>query len=428
MVPLTSQQEKYLESMEVCSVGFACNYRNSDDQKNHIKKEHDKKMNAMSLTNHFVAIGLVLLVIAFSLSGEAYAVCCFPYDITHHIDPDTGSLVVSGELWNDSYKEEPFGNTDYHFVFTDKNGDVLFERDILLTEGHPIKDGFVIPLWVAFPFQVTMDDVDEDIAKQIAYVSTRGTNTLDYFDWKPADLQMSLDGIKHVKTIPGKTSSDVFDKWQIHGTIKNNHSERTENVYVLASLYGGEHDIIVGVAGYSDEDTQPLTLDGLETKEFALYATVQQGKTPNDVRLYAESDDSSMIHRNSYPIILKQEFPEYHERGDGTPYFSIKTIVSNISRNDQEFDFIVQIKKDPEDDDSITINDPRSTVEYFDVVPSSLKKQSKEIIEYEWTPTEPGVYFYEIYIWSDINNPTIFSVPFKASFLHHTMMSYDKRN
>ena len=383
-------------------------------------------MNAVSMTSQIVAMSLILPVIAFSLSGEVHAVCCFPYDITHHIDPETGSLVVSGELWNDSYKEEPFGNTDYHFVFTDNNGDVLFERDILLTEGHPIRDGFVVPLEVAFPFQVTVNDVDENIAKQIAYVNTRGTNTLDYFDWKPADLQVSLDGIKHVKTIFGKTPNDGFDKWEIHGTIRNNHFERTENVYVLASLYGGEHDNIVGVAGYSDEeDVQPLTLDGLETKEFLLYAKVPQDKTPSDVRLYAESDDSSMIFRNSHPIVLKQEFPEYHESDDGTPYFSIKTLVSNISRHDQEFDFIVQIKKDPEDDDIITSNDPKRTVEHFDVVPSLLKKHSSKIIEYEWTPTESGVFFYEIYVWSDIDNPTILSLPFKDSFLHHTMMPYE---
>ena len=35
-----------------------------------------------------VVIGLVLPMIAFSLSGEAYAVCCFPYDMTHSIEPD----------------------------------------------------------------------------------------------------------------------------------------------------------------------------------------------------------------------------------------------------------------------------------------------------------------------------------------------------
>ena len=326
------------------------------------------------INSQVVVIGLILLMVVFSLSYEAYAVCCFPYDITHHIDPDTGSLVVNGELWNDSYKEEPFGKTDYHFVFTDKNGDVLLERDILLTEGHSITGGFVIPLGVAFPFQVTINDVDEDVAKQIAYVSTRGTNTLDYFGWKPADLQISFDGIKHVKTAYGKTPNDVFDKWQIHGTIKNNHSEKTENVYVLASLYGGEHDSIVGVAGYSDDDVQPLTLDGFETKEFVLYAVVPQDKTPNDVRLYAESDDSSMIHRHSYPIFLKQEIPEYHERDDETPFFSIKTHISNISRHDQEFDFIVQIKKDSDDDDAITINDPKNTVEHIHVISSVLTK------------------------------------------------------
>lgn len=348
--------------------------------------------------NLFLLGFLLGFAMFFMAYDDASAVCCFPYDITHHIDPETGFLVVSGELRNDSYKEEPFGKTDYHFRFTDENGDVLFEKDILITEELPIKGGFVIPLGTVFPFQIIISDVDEDIIRQVVYVSTAGTNTLDYFEQKPADLKVSFDSIERLQTIYGKTARDAFGKWQVNGNITNTHSERTDNVYVLASLHGGKHDSVVGVAGYSDEDIQPLTLNGFETKEFTLYAIIPSDKSPTYVRLYAESDDSSMIHRHYHPIVLKQEFPEYSERDDGTPFFSIKTHVSNVARHDYNFDFIVQIKKDPEDDDAITINDPQSTVEYIDVVPSALKNQSSTVIEYKWMPTEPGVYFYEIYV------------------------------
>lgn len=208
--------------------------------------------------------------------NQANAVCCFPYDTNYYIDPITGSFVLNGELINDSYRMEPFGNASYRFAFFDKDGNSTLEKDILLTDLLPIKGGVVIPLSATFPFQVVIDDIDVKTIQESKSFRVDGTNTLDYFPWKPADLVVFSNEVTNVGTIHGK-NGDVFNKWQIKGNITNTHFEKTENVYVVASLRD-KNDGMLGVAGYSGDSIQPITLDGFETKDFVLYALVPASK------------------------------------------------------------------------------------------------------------------------------------------------------
>lgn len=373
-----------------------------------------------------VILGVMAIALASSISS-ASAVCCFPWDITHHVDSDTGFLVISGELWNDSYKGEPFGKTDYSFRFTDENGDVLFEKDILLTEELPIKGGFVIPPGTVFPFQIVIDDIEPEIINKVSFVSTRGTNTLDYFEWKPADFVLNFDSLKQVKTIQGKTAKDVFTKWQINGTITNTNSQRTENVYVLASLYGGEHNNIVGVAGYSYDDIQPLSLKGFETKGFTLFATIPSDKIPIDVALYAESDESSMIHQLYMPVILKDTTD--HESRISIEYkkpINITANITNISRENIDFDWIIQIKKSPKSvSDGEVTNFPDSKVDFIKTISAHVKSQEKKQLEYSWIPQSDGIYFYEMFVWKDLQPQ---SFPFKGTFLYDNWIMVDSRS
>ncbi|WP_428324365.1 cupredoxin domain-containing protein [Nitrosopumilus sp.] len=354
-------------------------------------------------------IGFVMI-----MSDDAFAVCCFPYDMIHHIDPITGNLVVNGELWNDSYKVEPFGNAKYEFVFYNSTGGVLFERELLVTEGHPIHGGFVInPLGShPLPFQMVIEDIDSKILNQVAHVGT-GRTHVDYFSWKPVDLNATLTEFKKIETIQGQTHDALFDKWQVSGTITNTHYDATQNVYVLASLYESEHRL-VGVAGYSNDDVQPKTLDGYETKEFRIHALVPQEKSVKQVRLYAESDNSSMKYPTTKPIILKPDAPIKHGT-KGTP-IPISVNITNISRENVDFDWILQIKKSPKSLDEGDITKyPESKVEFIDVIPVDMVAQENKRLEYLWTPKSGGIYFYEMYMW---NNGKPVSPAFAGSFLY----------
>ena len=362
---------------------------------------------------------IIVSIVIDSSVGTAYAPCCFPWDVIYHVDPDTGFLVVSGELWNDSYKAEPFGKTDYRFSFTDENNEVLFERDILITDGHPVDGGFVIPPVAVFPFQVVIDDVEPEIIRKVAHVSFSGTNSLEYFGWKPADLSLKLDKLEKV----GNNSEQPFTEWKITGEITNTNAEKTSNVYVLASLHGEDQNL-VGVAGYSDSDIQPLTLDGLQTKEFALYADVPSEKIPVNVSLYAESDDSSMIYEFYMPMILKDQ-TDHAKRISNEYKQSIPIVanITNISREGIDFDWIIQIKKSPL---GVSLGDltnyPESDIIEIYLIPSHVDAQSNVKTEFSWIPPTDGIYFYEEYVWKD-SNPLSF--PFKGTFLSDNWIMID---
>lgn len=359
----------------------------------------------------------LLVIVIFALSSnQANALCCFPYSVNYYIDPVTGDFVLNGELTNDSYREEPFGHTGYRFIFLDKDNNTILERNVMLTDILPMKGGVIIPFIATFPFQVVLNDIDAKTAQQINSFRVDGTNTLDYFGWKPADLVVSSNEITNVGTIHGK-SGDVFTKWKIGGNITNTNSEKTENVYVVASLRD-KNDSMVGVAGYSDDSVQPVTLKGFETKDFVLYALVPTSKIPSKANLYAESDDSSMVFPYYKPIIVR-DATNRAEKNTADPKKPIVIFanLTNISRENLDFNWIIQIKKSPK---SVSEGDVteyhESKIAFITAIHGHIDAQKSAKLKYSWIPQSNGVYFYEMYVW-DSSNATSLSYPFRQSFL-----------
>ncbi len=367
-------------------------------------------------TRYKIPIIAACVFASWILFPNASAVCCFPYNMNHYVDPITGDLVLNGELLNDSYRREPFGNTEYRFVFLDKDNNQILERNILLTDRLPVEGGAVIPFIVTFPFQVVLEDVDEKTIQQISNFHMEGTETLDYFPLKPADLAVSSNHPIKIDTISGK-NGDVFNKWQISGNITNTHSQKTKNVYVVASLRN-KNDNIIGVAGYSANSIQPVTLDGLETKNFVISALVPVSEMPTSVIVYAESDESSIVHQYYKPIIMR----DATDRGgkistDPKKPILISANITNISRNDLDFEWIIQIKKSPKSISEGDISEyPESKVAFIKTIPTSIDAQKSTILEYQWFPQSNGIYFYNMYVW-DESGAKALSNPFMRSFL-----------
>ena len=381
-------------------------------------------MKFVCMNRFFVMLAFLFGVLGLSLyyvddDNGAFAICCFPYENLHYVDPVTGHLIVEGQIRNDSYKSEPFGKVNYEFRFYDSEQNVLLERDLQLTDGHPINGEFVIPPGVALPFHIVLDDIDAEIIQKIEYVGTGGTNNLDYFTWKPADLEIKLGEIKKIATLFG-TGQELFYKWEIGGTITNTHSEKTDNVYVVASVLDDEHRFL-GTAGYSGDknSVQPLKLDAFETKDFVIYSVLPEERTPDNVFLYAESDDSSMVYPYYQPLKLKNviDYDARYVTDPKTPIL-ISANVTNTSRDNFDLDWIIQIKKSPAsvlDGDGTKYHN--STVMHVDRIPMQIEGQQSILLEYPWIPTWGGVYFYEMFLWSADNVPS--SYPFTGNFLSH---------
>ncbi len=368
-----------------------------------------------------IMLGFFCILGVVPFFDQASAVCCFPYNMNHYVDPITGNLVLNGELQNDSYRREPFGNTEYRFVFSDKDNNEILKRSILLTELLPVEGGAAIPFLATFPFQIVLEDVDQTIIPQISSFHMDGTETLDYFFWKPADLIVSSSKPVNIGTISGK-NGDVFNKWQISGNITNTNSQKTQNVYVVASLRN-ENDNVIGVAGYSDDSIQPVTLDGFETKTFVISALVHASVTPVSVIMYAESDESSMVYQYYKPVIMKNIIDrEGKISSDPKKPILISANITNISRNDLDFEWIIQITKSPKSISEGDISEyPESKVAFLGTIPSHIGAQKSTILKYQWVPQSNGIYFYEMYVWDD-SRATALSFPFVNSFLDDNWM------
>jgi len=364
-------------------------------------------------TVHIAIATLIVVLFTVGITHDASAICCFPYDVNYYIDPVTGNLVLNGELINDSYRGEPFGNANYSFAFYNKDGNPILETKILPTDVLPIKGGVDIQPLATFPFQIILDNVDTKTIQKSTGYGVAGTNSIDYYPWKPADLVLSQTELTLIDTIHGK-NDDVFEKWKVTGTITNTHSEKTNNVYVVASLRD-KNDSMVGIAGYSDDSIQPLTLGGFETKDFAIYGLVPKSKTPAKANLYAESDESSFVHQYHRPI--KIGIPEFSLKQTTDPRkpIPISINMTNTSRQGFDLDWIIQIKKSPQSVSSGTISKDNAKVVHIQKIPAHIDGQNSIRLDYSWIPQTNGVYFYEMYLWDDFKP---LSYAFTGTFLH----------
>ena len=351
---------------------------------------------------------ITIILVSIGTINNVFAPCCFPYDSDGYIDPTTRFFVGISEVQNDSYLGLPFGNVTYHFQFFDENNNVILEKTETITDDLPIKSGFVIPPGLTIPFKVAINDVE--LSKKIRSFQFAGTENLEYYSWKPADLIVSFDKIELDKF------DNNFNTWKIQGIILNNHTQSTKNVYVLASIHQKEYSHIIGIAGYSAIDIQPLALDGFESKNFTLYSTIPSNLTPDHVNLYAESDESSMVHQHYKPIILKDATNyEGKTTTDTKKPITLSANVTNISRNNLDFDWIIQIKKSHKSiSEGDLTKDPESKIEFIKTIPTHVDAQKSIKLEYLWTPQSNGIYFYEMYLWDD-SKPL--SYPFTGDFL-----------
>lgn len=362
-----------------------------------------------------IPILIVLAVfVIIDISHDASAICCFPYDVNYYIDPVTGNLVLNGELMNDSYRGEPFGNANYSFAFYNEDGNSILETKILPTHLLPIKGGVVIPPPAIFPFQIILDNVDTKTIQKSTGYGVAGTNSLDYYPWKPADLVIPFSKMTAVGTISGK-NDDLFTKWEISGNITNTHSQKTNNVYVVASLRD-KNEVLVGIAGYSEDSTQPLMLGGFETKSFTLYGLVPSSKVPSKINLYAESDESSLVHQYYRPLKL-QIPPPYENKITTDPRkpIMISANITNTSRQSFDLDWIIQIKKSPQSVSDGNLSKDHSKVIHIQKTPAHIDGQESIRLDYSWIPQANGVYSYEMYLWDD-SKPL--SYAFTGTFLH----------
>ena len=349
---------------------------------------------------------MVLSIFVLINTNHALAICCFPYDYEGYYDPLSGFFVANSELQNDSYFNEPFGNATYTFKFNDKNNNLILVKNQTITNTLPIRSGFVIPPGISLPFKIAIED--RELGKKIKNFNVE-TRNLDDFPWKPADLIVSSNKIKLVENKGG------YNTWVISGTILNNYTKDAKNVYVLAGIHG-KFDHIIGVAGYSNYDMQPLELKGFETKKFALYVAIPQNLHPESVSLYAESDYSSMMYPNYFPLITKVPFHiEPNMTSSKLGSILITSDIRNISRVNQDFVWILQIKKSPVDQ-NFQRNDPQSKVAHIAFIHSSVKAQNSTKIQYTWHPDSQGTYFYEIYVWKSLEYPKPLSAAYRGSF------------
>lgn len=123
-----------------------------------------------------------------------------------------------------------------------------------------------------------------------------------------------------------------------------------------------------------------------------------------------------MVHLHYNPVILKNiiDHEGRHATEPKKPIL-ISANVTNISRDNLDLDWIIQIKKSPK---SIAKGDmtkyPQSKVELIERIPVQIDGQQSILLEYSWMPRHGGIYFYEMFLWDDNNIPA--SYPFTGNF------------
>lgn len=375
------------------------------------------------LTIGITFVGLIgaVVIVTFSswFSEETYAICCTPWNMNGYIDPDSGLFVGIGELQNDHIFWQPLTNITFTFQFLDEHKNLIYEKQQSISHTLPINSGFLIPPLAKLPFKVVLDD--PIFSKKTKYFTEGGPVHIDRSDkWKPADLVVSFNKIDIVDSKPNLG----YKKWVIEGTILNSYKKSTNNVYVVAGIYD-KNDRIIGVAGYSPNEKQPIQLDGLQAKNFILYATIPDEFEPDHVYLYAESEESSMKYPYYKPVIVNEH--NVNGKPDHTPTnlivgasAKLNTKITNISRDYMDFYWIIKITK-LEDRDEWTLHPELANegfTERIDVIPDFITGLNSTRFTYSWIPPEEGTYVYEIYIWSNMENPEPLSWPIKQSFLN----------
>ncbi|WP_148700896.1 hypothetical protein [Candidatus Nitrososphaera evergladensis] len=367
-----------------------------------------------SLTAMALSAALVAFLVFAGMLQNVFAPIPLIEQLQGYLDPETKLYVGMGEIVNYSADSYPMGNVKLDLEFQGDNGRVHYSEPTV-TNLLPVKGGFSIPPGMALPFVIVLNDTSlsskvksiEDVASQT------GSGT-----WKPADLVVTPGQIHSISE--SEFDGVKYKTWAIEGTILNNYTQPTTHVYVVAGIHEGYR--LVGVAGYSQKDKQPLTLGGMEKKNFTLYATMPANVNPDRVNFLAESDDSSMMRDNYLPILSKYSV-------NGVPVGSVDNVIidnktvtftaelSNFARKDVDFDVVFQVLKVPFSGQyGNTINDDlllqQSTTADLQVLHSSINALGTATVDYSWTADSGGYYAYAIYVVNDLDSPKMLSKPF----------------
>ena len=124
------------------------------------------------------------------------------------------------------------------------------------------------------------------------------------------------------------------------------------------------------------------------------------------------------------PLILKDATdPTKRISTEYKKPFLIIANITNTSRENIDFDWIIQIKKSPKGSSEGDVsNFPESDVIEIHSIPSHVNAQDKVQLEYSWIPQTDGIYFYEEFIWQN-SQPK--SLPFKGTFLSDNWIMAD---
>jgi hypothetical protein len=124
------------------------------------------------------------------------------------------------------------------------------------------------------------------------------------------------------------------------------------------------------------------------------------------------------------PVILKDTTD--HESRISKEYkkpINITANITNTSRENIDFDWIIQIKKSPKSvSEGEVTKFPDSKVDFIKTISAHVKSQEKTQLEYSWIPQSDGIYFYEMFIWKDLQPQ---SFPFKGTFLYDNWIMAD---
>jgi hypothetical protein len=181
----------------------------------------------------------------------------------------------------------------------------------------------------------------------------------------------------------------------------------------MATLYNST-EYIIGVAGLDTFDMQPGRIEPMKQKDFYVTTWLPSNWIPTTAKIHAESDEAVLRSPYYLPLI-----PDHTRTGDpqvGKIPTYFRSDITNTLRVDQEFYWILQIKKMPEDEYDIQWALEQSITEHIEVVHSNVLSGSSRIIDFKWMPEQKGRYFYEIFIWSSLGSPVPLSHPREYGF------------
>jgi hypothetical protein len=363
-------------------------------------------------------LALVTILLTNFLGHAANTIIYFPFT-NGYIDPVTRKYTAVGEVRNDSPTQKPIGDVIFDVQFVAENETVLAFEQVQVSKLTPL-GAINVPYRVPVPFKVVLDDVA--LSQKVKYADA-GLRMLPA-KYKPADLLLLSNEIYL------QDSNEFGKKWGVRGEIRNNYSLPAKNVYVIASLYNAAESFI-GVAGFDSTDRHPVRIEPMQTGRYFLSTWLPSDRVPVKAVIHAESEQS--ILRSPYYFPLLPEHKMTDDEGSWITSIHVgekayfMSNITNISRDDKEFYWILQIKKLP-NEDPLPLPDSSSgfATEHLKTLQYKVQSGKSAPLEYTWIPEQEGHYFFEIFIWSDMDKPVPLSYAHTYMFYTPTMFVVSK--